>query len=143
MALEGLGDRTDRRRQHAAEVGMALGEAEPKATGGGRSPDRQALALGERDRDVPRTARVDVGAGDEDWAARRSEAIGKRAHRLGVGGGAAVDRPPDRLASVGLRDLCYQSSIGTETKTGPRGGSEARCAARARASGTSWARGGS
>ena len=41
------------------------------------------------------------------------------------------------------RTSAYQSSIGIDTNTGPRGGSAAVCAARANACGTSCAQGGS
>ncbi len=41
------------------------------------------------------------------------------------------------------RTSAYQSSIGIDTNTGPRGGSAAVCSARASACGTSWAHGGS
>ena len=97
-ALQGLGDRADRRRQDAAEVGMALREADPPAAGGGRRPDRQALALDQADRRLPAAAGVDVGAGDEDGVAGGVEPLGERAHRLGVGDGASRHRAADRVA---------------------------------------------
>ena len=105
VALEGLADRADRRRQDAAEVGVALGEAEAGAAGRGARPDRQALALGERDGGVPAAAGVDVGAGDEDRVGGGVEALGEGADRLGVGDGAAADRAPDRVGGVALVDL--------------------------------------
>ena len=106
VALEGLADRADRRRQDAVEVGVVLGEAEPAAAGRRARPDRQALALGERDGGVPAAAGVDVGAGDEDRVGGAVEPLGERADRLGVGGGAAA-RPGGAIAwaDVGLVDL--------------------------------------
>ena len=143
MALERLPDRADRRRQHAAEVGVALGEAEAVAAGRRRGPDRQPLALGEGDAEVPGAAGVDVGAGDEDRVGGRLEGGGEGADRLRVGAAR-----PLTLRSIAARaspssTSAYQSSIGSETKTGPRGGRPARWAPWASASGTSSARGGS
>ena len=105
MALERLPDRADRRRQHAAEVGVVLGEAEPVAAGRRRGPDRQALALGEGDAELPGAAGVDVGAGDEDRVGRRVEGGGEGAHRLRVGRGAAADPAVDRRLGVARVDL--------------------------------------
>ena len=104
-ALQRLRDRPDRRRQHAAEVGVALGEAEAVAAGRRRGPDRQALALGEGDAEVPGAAGVDVGAGDEDRVGGRVELRGEGSHRLRVGAGAAVDPALDRVAGVVGVDL--------------------------------------
>src|SRR5690242_21433090 len=61
-----------------SEVGVPLGEAEPVAAGGGRGPDRQALALGEGDAEVPGAAGIDVGPGDEDRVLGGVEAGGDR-----------------------------------------------------------------
>ncbi len=105
VPLQGLADRPDRRRQHTAEVGVALGEAEFAATRRGGCPDRQALAFGQRNRRVPATAGIDVRAGDEDRVGGRIELLGKRLHHLGAGDGAAGNGAPDRLARVGLLDL--------------------------------------
>ncbi len=61
--------------------------------------------------------------------------------------GSGTARPSTRRASVcgsvAASASWLQSSIGIETKAGPRGGSEAWWIARASAAGTSWARGGS
>ena len=105
MPLEGLADRADRGRQHAAEVRVVLGEAEAAAAGRRRRPDWQALALGERDRLLPGAGGVDVGAGDHHRVGGGIEPVGEDADSGGVGGGATVDAALDRLARVVLVDL--------------------------------------
>ena len=105
VALERLADRADRRRQHAAEVRVALGEAESAAAGRGGRPDRQALALGEGDRRVPAAAGVDVGAGDQHRVGGAVEALGEDADRARVGDGAAVTWRAIASRGVGLVDL--------------------------------------
>ena len=126
VALERLADRADRRRQHAAEVRVALGEAEPAAAGRRARPDRQALALGERDRGVPAAAGVDVGAGDEHRvggarrAARRARATAS---------GSATARPVtcarDRVGARRPRRPRRPSRpSGSRRTPGPCGGSD-------------------
>jgi hypothetical protein len=105
VALERLADRADRRRQDTAEVGVVLGEAEAGAAGRRAGPDRQALALGERDGGVPAAAGVDVGAGDEDRVGGDVEPLREGADGLGIGGRAPAHLALDRVGGVGLVDL--------------------------------------
>ena len=90
VAGERLGQRPDRRRQHAAEVRVVLGEADAPAAGGGRRPHRQLRALGELDRGVPGAALVGVRADDEHRVARRREPAREVGDPLRVGAGAAA-----------------------------------------------------
>ena len=84
---------------------MVLGEAEADAAGRRRGPDREALALGEGDAEIPGAAGVDVGAGDEDRVGGGVEGGGEGAHRLRVGAGAAADLAVDRRLRVAGVDL--------------------------------------
>ena len=105
MAGERLGERADRGREHAPEVRVVLGEADPAAGGGGRRPHRQPRLLGQRDRRVPAAARVDVPAGDEDGVRGRHQPLRQRAHERGVGARAPVDRARGLVADGVVVDL--------------------------------------
>ena len=84
---------------------VVLGEAEPSATGRRRGPDRQREPLRELHRLVPRTGRVDVGAGDHRRPARRLQPARERVHRRGIRAGAAGHRARRRKARRGLVGL--------------------------------------
>ncbi len=75
------------------------------------------------------------------------EAASRRSARARTASGFAVARPSTLRSIAALASAsstsAYQSSIGSERKTGPRGASPARWAPWASASGTSSARGGS
>ena len=74
-------------------------------------------------------------------------AVASRCARSRTTSGSAVARPvtrrPIACSAAAASTGTSQSSMGMETKTGPAGGSVATCAARASASGTSSAAGGS
>ena len=146
VTLERLGQR---RRSPAGRTprkfGMALGEPEPAAAGGGRAPipGRRCFSASATAASQPPLASMS-GPGDQHRVARRSRARDAScAERGGVGHRAAADDAARRPARRGpRRPACSQSSIGIETNAGPRGGSEAWWIARASATGTSCARGG-
>ena len=145
VAGERLGDRADRRRQHAAEVRVALGEADPPAA---RSPGSPTPAgAGARPARPPRPRRRSASMSGPATSTGLSAALeppGEVGDRLRVAGarGPLVRRAIAARASASSTSAS-QSSIGIETNAGPLGGSVARCAARPSASGTSSARGGS
>ena len=106
VALEGLPDRADRRRQHAAEVRVVLGEAEAAAARSPASPRpagagarRGAIAASQ-----PPQASMS-GPATRTGLVAASRRSARRADRVGVGDGAAADLARDRLARVGLVDL--------------------------------------
>ena len=106
-AGERLRHRPDRRRQHAAEVGVALGEPDPPASRRRGREHRQALALGERDRRLPAAARVDVGAGDQNRVGGRLQpprelGDGLRVADRPAAGPPRGHRPGIRVVDVGL-----------------------------------------
>ena len=100
---------------------MVLGEAEPAAAGRRASP--RPAGAGARRARPPRPSRRRrrcrgrrPGPG---WRRRRARSA-SAADRVGVGDGAAVDparRSPSRASASSTS--AYQSSIGSETKTGP------------------------
>ncbi len=96
--LQGLGQRPDRRRQQALEVGMVLRKPDAPRAGGGRRPHGQPAPLGQRDGRVPATSGVDIGAGDQHRVRRTREPARKILQRGRVGGGPARGRPPGHLA---------------------------------------------
>ena len=142
-ALERLGDRADRRRQHALEQWGGPREADPPAAGRRRREDRQLLALGERDRRVPAAAGVDVRAGDHHRVLRRREPLRQLGDLGGVGAGAAVDRALDRVLGLAVVGLGGPVVHRQRDEGRPFGGSEARWMPRASAATVSSARGGS
>ena len=96
MGLQRLGHRADGGRQHADEVGMALGEAQPGPAGGRAGPHRQPLLLGQGDGGVPAAGGVDVRPSDHHRRQRAGQALGHVGQRGLVGGGA-----PDHPAGDG------------------------------------------
>ena len=106
VALERLADRADRRRQDAAEVGVALGEAEAAAAGRRRWP-RPAGAGARRGRSPasqPPLASMSGPATRTGLAA-----ASRRSARARTASGSATARPvtlrPIACAGVGLVDL--------------------------------------
>ena len=97
-AGERLGDRADRRRQHAAEVRMALGEAEPPAAGGRDREHRQALALGERDAasqaPLASMSGPATSTGFEAASSRRASSATASGSPTARAAGPALDRRP-------------------------------------------------
>ena len=146
---ERFAQRLHRRGEDALEERVVLREAQPPAAGRRGRVHRQAGALGERHRRVPPARRVDVRARHQRRVGRSHQAPrrGPRERSAAVGEARA---PPLTVRVVwwrhvvlGARTSAYQSSIGTDTNTGPRGASAAVCTARASACGTSCAQGGS
>ena len=134
VAGERLGDRADRRRQHAAEVRVALGEAEPAAAGRRDRPDRQALPLGERDgvRPSPRRRRC-RGRRRAPGSPRRRAARRGRRSRSGAAPARPLTRRAIACAEPSSSASAVQSSIGIETNAGPLRRQRQRCGSRGRA----------
>ena len=145
VARERLAERPDRRRQRAAEVRMALREADPPSARGGGGPHGQALALGQGDRRVPGAAGVDVRARrPSPGSAPRASRSASDADRAGVGDGPAADRALDRVRASPSSDLGRPVVHRDRDEDGPARGQRRECGWRApSASGTSSARGGS
>ncbi len=101
VTFQRLADRSDRRRQHAAPVGVALGEAEPSAARGGAGPYPEVLVLGELDHLLPGAGRVDVGPGDGDRVLRLSDALGQVCDRSRVGRSPPADVAVDHESCLG------------------------------------------
>ena len=136
MPGEGLGDRSDRRRQHPPEVRMTLREADPPPAGrGGRDH------TGRRWRSARATATSQAPPASTSGPAtitgfpRRVEPASEIGDRLRVTGGSAVVLRSIAARASSSSTSASQSSIGIETNVGPLGGSVARCVARASACG--------
>ena len=133
VARERLGERPDRRRQHAAEVRVALGEADPPAAGRGRRPHRQPRALGELDRRVPRRRSRRCPGRRRAPGSRRPRAAA-RARATAPGRRAA--RPPTVRGRAGARrvlvDLGAASRPSGSRRTPGRAAAARRGGSRAR-----------
>ena len=105
VALEHLAERADRGRQRAAEVRMALREADPAPARRGRRPHGKALALGQGDRGVPGPACVDVGTRNHRRVPRLREAIRQRSDQLRIGHRPSAHGARDRTRDVAVVHL--------------------------------------
>ena len=156
-----VGEHRRARHEHEVVAGRAR---RPGPIAGGRTPRKAAWSSGKPSRPPPGAGVAHTGsrcvrpARPRRPRRRRRPRRGRRPARgsspppagrparATAPGRPARGRSPLRrvwCATAASSTSASQSSIGIETNVGPRGGSAARCAARAIACGTSSARGGS